>query len=343
MVTVAPCQPTTGMVDLVLKDVFKFSRFIGTFPIDYEYSGISKTNLAKGIILYIPAVVIGISLLHRMSSREEIFLSEKLLYVVETIPPIMFYWIHLVWLIRNKSVLKELYDELLDIEYQLRKSGVCWNYESNWYTNYLGVTSMLVTSISWDIFVENFVYLKNTEYIAFYIIHTVLITIINQYMAMVKLSLTILRDIRTIEDSKIVVKLTDEVLALCQKIITVYEPHIFLYVVVIYLVLLFTAYCMIIGIETLNAIGVIWLMSFMCPLVQIVMTVGKFYKEVKKTNKMLYRRLLYNLDDETLQFHLVAKRDIVFTAGGFFILENTLICTMITTGINYLVFFLQYM
>ncbi|CAH1408130.1 unnamed protein product [Nezara viridula] len=62
------------------------------------------------------------------------------------------------------------------------------------------------------------------------------------------------------------------------------------------------------------------------PLEELFVDVGELC--IKKTNRMLYRRLLNNLDDETLQFHLVAKREIVFTAGGFFTLENTLVCTV---------------
>lgn len=34
---------------------------------------------------------------------------------------------------------------------------------------------------------------------------------------------------------------------------------------------------------------------------------------------------------ETLQFHLIAKREIVFTAGGFFDLGNTLIWSVSIT------------
>ncbi|KAE8573069.1 Gustatory receptor 119h [Halyomorpha halys] len=339
MVTVVPCLPTTGKVDLVLKDVFKFSRLIGTFPIDYDYSAISTSNLAKGVILHLSSAAIGVLLVYGVTSDESILLSEKLMCILQIIPPIMFYWIYLARIIRNKWLLKEVYDELKDIEYHMWKNGVNWCYKPNWFSKYLSVTANLISSMLWDA-VDGY---QNPNYMVCYLIHTTLIAIVTQYANLLHVLTSILRDIRMIEDSKSVIKLTDKLFALCEKVMTVYEPQICLYIIVIYLFLLFTIYIMFIIVENMISIDVIWMMSFMSPLVQIVLHVTVFSKEVKKTNKMLYRRLLYNLDDETLQFHLVAKRDIVFTAGGFFILENTLICTMITTGINYLVFFLQYM
>ncbi|CAH1404145.1 unnamed protein product [Nezara viridula] len=155
MVRVMPCLPTIGKIKLILDDVFKLSRWLGTYPIDEEYSSISKLNLAKGVILYFLASVIATESLYGRLTVEDVPLSTIITQLLRILPIIILHWINLACLVSNRKLAK-----------------------------------------------------------------------------------------------------------------------------------------------------------------------------VKKTNKMLYRRLLNNLDDEILQFHLVAKRDIVFTANGFFILESTLICTV---------------
>ncbi|KAE8573068.1 Gustatory receptor 119g [Halyomorpha halys] len=339
MAIVAPCQPTIGKVDDVLNEVFKLSRFIGTFPIDYEYSAISQLNLAKGIILYLPSGVMVVSLVYRIILQDDALLAHKVTYVLQSLPPILFCYMHVARLIRSKGLLNEIYNELKEIGYNLWKCGVCWFYKPHWCTKYLSLAVMLGSSLLWDI-PDGTLCL---EYLPFYIIDIAFITIMSEYAILVQVLTSILRSIKKVEESKTVVMLIDKLLTLSKKLNTLYEPQLVWYIVVVYLLILFTVFDLILAMKTIMGFPLISLMSLLFPIAQIIMNVGYFSQEVKKTNKMLYRRLLYNLDDETLQFHLVAKRDIVFTAGGFFILENTLICTMITTGINYLVFFLQYM
>ncbi|KAE8574081.1 Gustatory receptor 119b, partial [Halyomorpha halys] len=276
MVPVTPCQLTIGKIDLVLNDVFKFSRFIGTFPIDHEYSGISKLILVKCVILNLPADFILIFISYQTTLLQDILLSEKLMYAVQTIPPILFCWVHLAWIMRNKCLLKELYDEFKDTEYHLWKSGISWIYKPNLWRKYLSVAAMLVSSILWDIFVDGSEGLEN---FSFYIIHTALITIVSQYVDLVQVLLSFLREIRTIEESKTVIMLTDKLFSLCQKIIAVYEPQLFLYIVVVYLFILFTVYDFMMEGEAVNLIGVIWILSFMSPLILIVICVGEFYEE----------------------------------------------------------------
>ncbi|KAE8573891.1 Gustatory receptor 114d [Halyomorpha halys] len=339
MVGVTPCQPTIGVVRMVLNDVFKLSRVIGTFPIDSEYSRICKKNLARRIFLYILPSAIAMMFFHQIIVDEYEIFSAKIWKIIYSISSAIFYWIDLVWLIRNRILLKEFYYELKDIEYNLWKNGVFWSYKPSWSTKYLCMIGMFLCVLFW---ITKY-YQKIIYIIATYIMVNALINIMCQYTILLQVLLSVLREIKSIEDSRTVVKLTDKLLALCQNVNALYEPQLFWYILAIFMFNLFFIYVSILRKAHFTPIYVIWLMFFIFPLVQTVNSVANFSQEVKITNKMLYRRLLKNLEDETLQFHLLAKRDLVFTAAGFFILENTLICTMVTTGIDYLIFFLQYM
>ncbi|CAH1404144.1 unnamed protein product [Nezara viridula] len=52
-------------------------------------------------------------------------------------PPMVFYWIHLTWMIKNRCLLKELYEELKEIEYSFCENGISWFYKATWRTKYL--------------------------------------------------------------------------------------------------------------------------------------------------------------------------------------------------------------
>ncbi|KAE8573890.1 Gustatory receptor 114c [Halyomorpha halys] len=336
------CQPTLGKIEQVFKDIFKLSRMVGTFPINSDYSGLCKINLSKSVILYLSLTANAMMSLYRIILDASDMVAGRLSKTIFYTSSVSFYWIHLTWLIKNRMLLKEIYEELKDMEYNLWKHGVYWVYKPSWRTKYLCLTAICLSDFLSFMFYER--YLRIKEVIGCMIMYYALIVIICQYTTLVNALLSILREIRSIEDNKTVIKLTNELLALCQKVNTLYEPQLLLYIVVIFIIDLFFIYVSILRKELVNLIvGAFWMMSFVSPLVQLLVRVAAFSQEVKITNKMLYRRLLKNLEDETLQFHLLAKRDLVFTAAGFFILENTLICTMVTTGIDYLIFFLQYM
>ncbi|CAH1408131.1 unnamed protein product [Nezara viridula] len=277
MVTAAPSQQyPIEKVEMVFKDIFKFSRVFSTFPIDNEYSDISKFNIAKGIVLYLLADIFGFELLYRFSIHENFIMGGKIVFALQTIPAIMFYWIHIAWLIRNKSLFKELYDELKDIEHILWESGICWFYKPAWCTKYLSLTAMIISGTLWDILDD----ILNPEEQLYNMIFIALISVINQYAILVQVMLSILREIRTIEESETVIKLTDKLLAVCQKVNTFYEPQIFFYIVIVYLLILSTIYGMAIEVETLSLISSIWLLSFVSPLIHIIICVDYFSHEV---------------------------------------------------------------
>ncbi|KAE8573893.1 Gustatory receptor 115b [Halyomorpha halys] len=340
MIEVKPCQPTIGKVELILNDVFKLSKVLGTFPINKEYSGISKYNLAKGFVLYVLAGVI-ITVWANSIPHHDLPMVDKVRFICQIIPIIFFHLTNLVSLVGKRLQVKELYDELKDIEYQMWRSGIDWAYKPSWFIKYIGFLCMIVTHLMWETFHTKWKYveIRITHHITYPALHS----IISQYLILLQLCLSISRKVRTIEDSDTVIKLTDKLSALCEKVNTLYEAQILAYIINIFVVMLVVVYVKIIQGTVIYIGTVLWVGTYITPLLLITLYTGFISQQVKKINKMLYRRLLYNLDDEMLYFHLVAKREIVFTVYGFFNMKCTLIFSMITTGIDYLVFLIQYM
>ncbi|KAE8573896.1 Gustatory receptor 117a [Halyomorpha halys] len=340
MATVVLSQPTIGKVELGLNELFQVPRMIGTFPIDYNYSEISKFNLTKGIVFNLLTAAISITWFNSFSLRKEKSFIEKVGNILQIVLPLCFSWINLMWLISNKCLVKEIYEELIDMEHHLSKRVVRILYNTTWLTKYLSLTLMVASDVVWELICDE---LRNPQDIVVYSsAYAPLHLVMSQYVGLVEVLLSILRGVRSIEESESVIKLTDKLLALCQKVNTLYGLQLFLYINIVFFTILILAYVPIHDWLSFSPILTIWAISFFSPLVQIILYIGNFNHEVKKINKTLYKRLLLNLDDETLEFHLMVKREIVFTAGGFFDLGNTLIWSMFTTVVNYLVFLVQY-
>ncbi|CAH1404142.1 unnamed protein product [Nezara viridula] len=136
-------------VKLMLNDVFKLSRVIGTFPIDSEYSGISKYNLAGGVIFYVLGSIILTVSAHCVLRDDEI-LHSRILYIFEITPIIIFHSINLLWLVVNRRLMKQIYDELMEIESQLCNRGIDWSYNPSWRIKYLGLITMALCYILWE-------------------------------------------------------------------------------------------------------------------------------------------------------------------------------------------------
>ncbi|KAE8573892.1 Gustatory receptor 115a [Halyomorpha halys] len=340
MIQVTPYQPTSGKVELVLDDVFKLSRVLGTFPIDKEYFCISKYNLAKGFVLYVLGIII-ITVWANSVPHENLSIFHKLRFIFQIILIVIFHLTNLVSLVGKRQIVRELYDELKDIEYQFLKNGIDFSYKPSWSIKYIGFTTMIICEIVWETVYQRW---KNVELRApHHIAYPPLFSITGQYLGLLQLCLSILRQVRRMEDIDTVIKLTAKESAFCDKMNTLYEALLLAYVLNIFAVIIIVIYVKIIQGSTINVGTLCWMTNFVSPLLLVVLYTRYISQEVKKINKMLYRRLLYNLDDEMLYFHLVAKREIVFTVYGFFNMKCTLIFSMITTGIDYLVFLIQYM
>ncbi|KAE8573230.1 Gustatory receptor 116a, partial [Halyomorpha halys] len=273
-----PNQPL-GKVPLILNDVFKLSKVLGSFPINSEFSGIAKFNVAKGLVLNLLAVAYAIHLSNVIWQRE-MPLGNKIAFSVQIVLQASFNFINLSTLVANSLLLKELYEELKDVEYDLWKNGVDWFYKASWYTKYFGFVSAIIYLVIWEIVHDFF------KYILFNLIHFMTVptafSIMSQYMALLQICLTLIRDIRQLEDTRAMVKLYEKVLTVCRKVNTIYEQQIFLYIVSIFFIYIFTIYREVHHPMVLQK-NVIWhifrLFLFLHPLFPILRCIGCISEE----------------------------------------------------------------
>lgn len=277
MLNITPCQPTIGKVELVLNDVFKLSRMIGTFPIDKEYSCISKYNLTKGLTLYVLATIV-ISASTSRESYDDVLKLDRKRYTLHTIFTVIFHFINLANLVGNRGLVKKIYDELKDIEYILWKSGIDWYYRPSWCIKYLGFTCMVICHAMWEIFYNRWENMRLR--IPLHITYPALFSITSQYLALLQVCLSILKQIRITEDNGTVVKLNDKISSFCQNVNTLYGPQLFFYVVNLFLVNLFSIYIKIIQRVAINIVTICWIGIYTGPLLAMTIYAGYISEEV---------------------------------------------------------------
>lgn len=280
MVKVTPCSPTIGKVRQILKEVFRLPRILGTCPINPEFSGISKSNLVKGLIIYVFAALYATQLLCWLWESNEA-LSNKITFSIQIFLQVMFHLINLPCLVTNRSLFSELNDDLKDIEYNLWSNGISWFYKPNWHVKYFSFFLSIIYLIIWDVYHDFF------EFIVFNIVHYMTIpsiySIMNQYLALLQICLSLLRGIRLLEDTRTSVQLTEKVLSLCQKVNTLHEQQFLLYIVGTFFISLFTIYTKLIHSNFFED-DAVWhilrLFLVMHPLLLIIRCMGYITEEV---------------------------------------------------------------
>lgn len=283
MLTIQP-QENIDKIKLILDDLFKLSRLIGTFPIDSDYSGISKYNLTKGMVIYVIVSTI-IMVLSNCVTNDDVEQPEKVLYIFQIAPIVIFHLINLLWLVVNSHLIKEIYDELKDIEYQLSNIGLDQSYSLSWFVKYLGFAAMIVFGIVWEVFYKRW---KHIEFrLPHHMTYPSLIAVMNQYLSLLQICYSMLKLIRMIEESDAVIKLTDKLLAVFQKLNSLYEPQLLAYISNIFLVILVMSYVKIIMGSSIYVGTVSWVIAYLTPLLMITLYSGYISQEVSRFNKYI--------------------------------------------------------
>ncbi|CAH1397548.1 unnamed protein product [Nezara viridula] len=278
MLNITPCKPTIGKVELVLNDVFKLSRMIGTFPIDKEYSAISKYNLTKGLTLYVLATIV-ISASTSRESYDDVLESERARYAFQFILTVILHFIHLAYLVGNRRLVNKLYNELKEIEYLFWKNGVDCCYRPSWCVKYLGFIFITICHVAWETYYTRWIHLELR--IPSHINYPAVFSITSQYLALLQICQSILKQIKTIEENVTVVRLKDKILSLCQNVNTLYEPQLLCYIVNVFLVILGALYVKTIQHAPMSIGTICWFVIYTWPLVVITLYVGNISEETK--------------------------------------------------------------
>lgn len=273
-------QPTFGKVQLLLNDVFKLSRILGSFPIDAKFSGLSTFNLATGVIIYLSAATIAITLSCALW-QEDTPLPYKLVFSMLMTLPTSFHLLNLSWLVTNRSLFVELYDDLKDIEYNLWENGVDWFHKPSWCTKYLSFVFGSLFYTSWEVLQDNYHFL-NVVIVQHVTVPNIFI-VLSQYLALMETCLSLFRVIRLLEESRTVIKLNEKVLALCSKVNALYERQLVFYILKIFVSNIFVIYINIIYYDFFRP-NIIWILLSLFlafnPLFLIIKCIGNISEEV---------------------------------------------------------------
>ncbi|KAE8573186.1 Gustatory receptor 95b [Halyomorpha halys] len=90
-----------------------------------------------------------------------------------------------------------------------------------------------------------------------------------------------------------------------------------------------------------------YLLYFQYPILMVIRSCNELNKKAKTFNQQLYWEMVEDksfklLKNEKLNFHFLVNEEMIFTACGFFTIDNSLIFSMISTATTYLVIVLQY-
>ncbi|KAE8573039.1 Gustatory receptor 98a [Halyomorpha halys] len=96
----------------------------------------------------------------------------------------------------------------------------------------------------------------------------------------------------------------------------------------------------------LNILYAVWIYLFCFPTLSIIRSCNYVIRKAKQFNEDIYWKMAEDksaelLNNEVLDFHIMGSEEPIFTACGFFPLDNSLICSIISQITTYLVIVLQ--
>ncbi|KAE8573665.1 Gustatory receptor 109b [Halyomorpha halys] len=321
-------------IETTMNDLLSIPRFLGTFPFNRNHefvplrlSFVFMTTIAHSYIVY-----------KKLSWTPNLI--KKTSYVLSiaimNLPP----FIHVVWLYIKNYRLKEFYLKLILIGKYFRSVGIEWDICFKWIYKYLSLVLIVI-------FFTIFVYMKMEFPYGFTIdltwVYVAIYSLYDQISSFcVVLSYSFSR-LKYITDNRQLLKKKEILASLCKLIEELFSLQ-FLYILFVSFIdivyVLFTIFKGGFG-HTLIMCWLSFILSIY-PLIRMIIMLNNVIIQAKKIDKLLYRRLLANPDDKMLEFHMIAKRDVTFTAFGFFHINSTLIGSMIGAGTTYLVILLQY-
>ncbi|KAE8573185.1 Gustatory receptor 95a [Halyomorpha halys] len=152
-------------------------------------------------------------------------------------------------------------------------------------------------------------------------------------------------------------KYEDSVLR-CQRIYTIFEKVCHLFKLPMFLIITWSFILCVCHLYVLfkpslpgdfwnNLIFVMYTLYFQYPIVMVIRSCNELNKKAKTFNQQLYWEMVEDksfklLKNEKLNFHFLVNEEMIFTACGFFTIDNSLIFSMISTATTYLVIVLQY-
>ncbi|KAE8573176.1 Gustatory receptor 110 [Halyomorpha halys] len=319
-------------VNIAFEQIFFIPRLVGTFPLDHKYELSWKV-----LIFIIDFIFNSLMALHEFWMARTPFHGYLALLRWGFLLPASF--INFVCVYFKVEQLMDFFKELHAFEQYLYRIGVTWNYQYKWWNKYLSML-VAVNSISgwfYDFNLKAFILVTIRRihvYIVFY-------TIIDQVTGTTSLLASAFGHLKNIRVDRELLKKFEQLIVLSRSVEDYFGPQILAITAWSFVSSVTVTYWFVIsGLNVFQAACLCFLTAY--PLVVIYIPFLSIVSQARKINKLLYRRLLANPNDIMLEFHMIAKKSVTFTAYGFFRINSSLVGSMIGAGTTYLVILLQY-
>ncbi|KAE8573458.1 Gustatory receptor 120e [Halyomorpha halys] len=333
---------------VVLEEVFRMPRLTATFPFNTCYD-VRAWPPAVLVVIVVTLSLLSVGFTPETELRAKIFN----LFVFRTMKGIVATIYNIVsplWMISNHKCLIKILRSVATVQKELDKASLKWNYKS------MHFSFFLLPAVWYTIALGNggSLYLKNGFFSAFTFATVVLsscttMSYMWQYVSLHDVLRSLMMSISQLEDTDSFVNCYYSIVLAYRAIDKLYGLQIMINIVWMMLCILHRLHTIFMnkGLDVITFFSSAWFFFYSGMIIQIIKTCNYSVRQSKMVNEQLYKRMVYEdnnnlIHDKLLAFHLSSCRKLVFTACGFFNLDNSLICSMVACATTYLVIMLQF-
>ncbi|KAE8573457.1 Gustatory receptor 120d [Halyomorpha halys] len=331
---------------LLMEEIFRKPRLIGTFPFTNGY------NIALWPSIALVAAVISLSLLSisfipKMELKGN-YINVVMVWILRGIIATLYNILSPLWMVYNHKCLIKCLRLISSVVKKLDKATQTCKRKL--------ISFFLFPAIGTTITVAHCIFLYHTDGIisAFSLIIVVICTCptmsyVWQYLTLHDVLRSLMIRISNLRDVDDFVNCYHSLVLAYRSMNKLYGLQIMIYFVMAMRSVLHSLYFTFTNEEfdTMTTFQILWASFSSAMVLLIIRRCNASVAQSKMVNEQLYKRMVYEdnnnlIHDKLLAFHLSSCRKLVFTACGFFNLDNSLICSMVACATTYLVIMLQF-
>ncbi|KAE8573455.1 Gustatory receptor 120b [Halyomorpha halys] len=333
---------------LALEEVFRKARLTGTFPFTSGYNILLWPSAAMAIICIICSII---GLCYSKYVKLDIIAFNILLIrsvrsILTTINNILLP----LWMIHNRKSLSKLLRSIYFVEKELNKASLEWKWKRN-YLSFFMIPSMAgviaIIQCLWLYKDNDFFTALSFIFVTFSAFPSM--SYMWQYLTLHEVLVSIMIRISELEDSDFFVNCYHSLVVAYRAIDKLYGVQIIIFFIMAMFSSLHSLHFAFSKdkFDFMIVCQILWACYYATIILLIIKRCSSSITQSKMVNEQLYKRMVYEdnnnlIHDKLLAFHLSSCRKLVFTACGFFNLDNSLICSMVACATTYLVIMLQF-
>ncbi|KAE8573456.1 Gustatory receptor 120c [Halyomorpha halys] len=348
MTTCSPKKSTVTLerTSLGLEEVFRKPRLAGTFPFTSGYNILLWPSAVMAIICILCSII-GVCY-SKYVKLDIIAFNIPLIRIIRSILTTIYNILSPLWMIHNHKSLSKLLRSIYFVEKELNKASLKWkrNHLSFfWIPSMVGVIAII--QCLW-------MYKDNNLFTTFSFIFVTFsafpsMSYMWQYLTLHDVLMSLLIRISELEDSDFFVNCYHSLVVAYRTIDKLYGLQIMIFFIMAMFSSLHSLHFAF-SKDKFNFMivcQILWTCYYTTIILLLIKRCSSSVTQSKMVNEQLYKRMVYEdnnnlIHDKLLAFHLSSCRKLVFTACGFFNLDNSLICSMVACATTYLVIMLQF-